>query len=100
MAINVIEDISAHKRAELSQRFLARTSEVLSHWVGTEEVLEQVAGLVGTRVADWCAVDLVTDSGELERLVLTHAEPERREHALELSRRYPPTTLHPLRSTA
>jgi PAS domain S-box-containing protein len=90
MAINVIEDISAHKRAELSQRFLARTSEVLSHWVGTEEVLEQVAGLVVPEVADWCAVDLVTDAGELERVVLTHAEPDRREHALELSRRYPP----------
>ena len=79
MAINVIEDISAHKRAELAQAFLARTSEVLSHWVGTDEVLEQVAGLVVPEVADWCAVDLVTDAGELERLVLAHAEPERRE---------------------
>ncbi len=90
MAINVIEDISAHKRAELAQRFLSRASEALGHWVGAEEVLERVAGLTVPEVADWCAIDLVTETGELERVVLTHAEPNLREHALELSRRYPP----------
>jgi PAS domain S-box-containing protein len=90
MAINVIEDITAHKRAELAQRFLSRTSEVLSHWLDSEEVLEQVAGLAVPELADWCAVDLVTPTGELERVVLTHADPGRREQALELSRRYPP----------
>jgi serine phosphatase RsbU (regulator of sigma subunit) len=31
----------------------------------------------------------VTETGELERVVLTHAEPTLREHAVELSRRYP-----------
>ncbi len=90
MAINVIEDISAHKRAELAQRFLSRTSEVLGHWVGTDELLEQVAGLAVPEIADWCAVDLVDEPGELRRVTLTHADPQQRAHGEELARRYPP----------
>ena len=90
MAINVIEDISEHKRSELAERFLSSTSEVLGHWVGTEELLERVAGLAVPEMADWCAVDVVTESGELERVTLTHADPDRRDHARELNRHYPP----------
>ena len=90
MAINVIEDITEHKRSELAQRFLALTSEVLSERLGSEEVLAQVASLAVPEMADWCAVDMVGESGRLERVVLTHADPEQRERALELSRRYPP----------
>ena len=41
-------------------------------------------------VADWCAVDLVADSGELERKALAHADPEVLQRAIELSERYPP----------
>jgi serine phosphatase RsbU (regulator of sigma subunit) len=35
-------------------------------------------------------VDVVTESGELERVTLTHADPDRRDHARELNRHYPP----------
>ena len=89
MAINVIEDISAHKRSELAQRFLSRTSEVLGHWVGTDELLERVAALAVPEIADWCAVDLVSEPGELRRVTLTHADPEQRARGEELSARYP-----------
>ncbi len=90
MAINVIEDITAHKRSELAQRFLSRTSAVLGTWLDLDEVLTRVADLASPEVADWCAVDLVGDSGELERVALTHADPDQRERAVELGRRYPP----------
>ena len=62
MAINVIEDITAHKRSELGQRFLARNSTVLGGWLDSDELLTRVARLAVPEMADWCAVVLVTGS--------------------------------------
>jgi PAS domain S-box-containing protein len=90
MAINVIEDISAHKRAELSQRFLARSAEVLASSLNPDELLVEVANLAVPEVADWVAVELVTASGTVERKALAHMDPEVREWALDVSKRYPP----------
>jgi PAS domain S-box-containing protein len=90
MAINVIEDITAHKRSERAQGFLARTSAVLGGWLDIDEVLTRVAELASLEMADWCSVDLVGDTGELDRVALSHADPELRARALELRRRYPP----------
>ena len=89
MAINVIEDITAHKRAEFSQRFLARSAEVLASSLNPDELLAQVAKLAVPDVADWVIVDLATESGGLDRKALAHSDPEVREWALEMSRRYP-----------
>ena len=89
MAINVIEDITSHKRAELAQRFLARSGEVLASSLNPDELLVEVANLAVPEVADWVAVDLATDGGALDRKALAHADPEVREWALEMSRRYP-----------
>jgi PAS domain S-box-containing protein len=89
MAINVIEDITAHKRAELAQRFLARSAEVLASSLNPDELLVQVANLAVPEVADWVAVDLATESGGLDRKALAHADPDMREWALEMSKRYP-----------
>jgi PAS domain S-box-containing protein len=90
MAINVIEDITAHKRAELGQRFLARSATVLASSLNPDELMAQVANLAVPEMADWVAVDLATEGGALERKALAHGDPDVRERALELSRRYPP----------
>ena len=90
MAINVIEDITTHKRAELAQRFLARSGEVLASSLNPDELLAEIANLAVPGVADWCAVDLVTDGGRVERKALAHVDPEVRQSAIELSERYPP----------
>ena len=90
MAINVIEDITAHKRAELAQRFLARSAEVLASSLNPDELLVEVANLAVPEVADWVAVELVTDGGGVERKALAHVDPEVREWALDVSKRYPP----------
>jgi PAS domain S-box-containing protein len=89
MAINVIEDITAHKRAELAQRFLARTGEVLASSLNPDDLLVEVANLVVPEVADWCAVDVVTESRLLDRKALAHVDPDVLERARALSERYP-----------
>jgi PAS domain S-box-containing protein len=89
MAINVIEDITDHKRAELAQRFLSESSRVLGSSLDTAQVLRDVASLAVPEVADWCAVDMVA-GGAIERVALTHQDPAMVEMAEELQRRYPP----------
>jgi PAS domain S-box-containing protein len=89
MAINVIEDITDHKRAELAQRFLSDSSAVLGSSLDTAQVLRHVASLAVPEVADWCAVDVVTD-GQIDRVALAHHDPSMVEMAEEFRTRYPP----------
>ena len=76
MAINVIEDITAHKRSELAERFLSESSRLLASSLDPDEVLERVARAAVPEVADWCAVDVLRVDGELERVALAHTDPE------------------------
>ena len=52
--VNVIEDVSEVKRAELAQRLLADATRVLSD----EHTLQRVAELLVDGFADWCAFDV------------------------------------------
>ncbi|HKG25255.1 MAG TPA: PAS domain-containing protein [Thermomicrobiales bacterium] len=50
--------------------------------------LAAVAGLVVPRLADWCAIHLVGDDGEIERIALTHGDPSKEALARELVEGY------------
>jgi PAS domain S-box-containing protein len=89
MAINVIEDITTHKRAEMAQRFLARSGQVLASSLNPDDLLQEIAKLAVPEVADWCAVDLLADNGMLERKALAHVDPDVLDRAIRLSERYP-----------
>ncbi|MHA7627734.1 sensor histidine kinase [Corallococcus sp. M7] len=54
--------------------FLARAGEVLSSSLDEPTVLRQLAELVVPRLADWCAVDLVTPSRTVRRAA-AHRDP-------------------------
>ena len=88
LAINVIEDITEIKRAELGQRFLAEASHVLAGSLSYQETLQAVARLAVPEVADWCAVDLVAGD-RLDRVAVEHVDPERVALAREIQERYP-----------
>jgi serine phosphatase RsbU (regulator of sigma subunit) len=87
MAINVIEDITDHKRAELAQRFLSESSAVLGSSLDPQEVLGQVARLAVPEVADWLFVDMLVDGAGVDRVAVAHDDPERLRQAEELYRR-------------
>jgi serine phosphatase RsbU (regulator of sigma subunit)/PAS domain-containing protein len=74
LAVNVIEDITETKRAEIAQRLLADASSALASSLDTSATLQQVAELAVIGLADWCAVSLA-DAGVLER-VATAGDPE------------------------
>ncbi|MDQ3907029.1 MAG: ATP-binding protein, partial [Acidobacteriota bacterium] len=82
-------DIDDRKRAEDAQRFLSEASEVLVSSLDYEATLRRIADLVVPRLADWCAVDMLTDERTLRRLAVAHQDPAKVELAEEMERRYP-----------
>ena len=58
MAVNVIEDITEAKRAEVAQRLLADASSALASSLDSQQTLREVAALAVPGLADWCAVTI------------------------------------------
>jgi PAS domain S-box-containing protein len=90
LAINIIEDVTDAKDAELRQRFLAEAGQLLASSLDYEQTLERVARMIVPRLADWCGIDMVDEQGEIVQVAVAHADPEKVEMAHELRRRYPP----------
>ena len=76
-------------RSEEREHFLAEASRVLGSSIDFETTIQKVARLAVPTLADWCGVDLVTESGELQRIAVAHVDPGKVESARELNRRYP-----------
>ena len=70
--------------------FIAEASELLSASMEYEETLARLAQLAVPRLADWCAIDMCGETGEIERLVVAHEDPDKVRWANELQERYPP----------
>jgi PAS domain S-box-containing protein len=81
-------DITGQRRSEQSASFLARASALLSTSLDYETTLAHVARLVVPTLADWCAVDLLTADGGLERVAAAHREPEKVEQVHEVLRHF------------
>ena len=89
-AVNVFENITEVKRVELAESFMAEASRVLASSMDYGETLKRVAELAVPQVADWCAVDLLTEDGRIERVAVHHSDPARLALAEELDRGYRP----------
>jgi len=74
-AVNVFENITEVKRAEHAGRLLAEASRVLAASLDFTQTLEQVARLAVPQIADWCAVDILDESGRIERVTVHHRDP-------------------------
>lgn len=90
MAVNVIEDITAERRAHETATFLSEATKVLASSLDFERTLAAVAQSAVPKIADWCAVDLVDASGRVSHVALAHVEPAKEAVAVELRERYPP----------
>jgi GAF domain-containing protein len=87
--VNVIEDVTDVKRAELAQRFLAQVGPMLASSLDYEQTLAQVARLAVPELADLCHVSVPDGRGYLRAVATTHADPSRMRVAQEYVERYP-----------
>lgn len=89
-AVNVFEDITEVKRAQLTERFMSEASRVLSSSMDYRETLRRITRLAVPEIADWCAVDVLCERGPIERVAVHHADHGKLELAQQLQREYPP----------
>jgi signal transduction histidine kinase/ActR/RegA family two-component response regulator len=78
--------------AELGRQraaFLAEAGATLAASLDYERTLAAVARLAVPHIADWCAVDVVSDSGKLQRLAVAHIDPAKVELTKRLQQQYP-----------
>jgi PAS domain S-box-containing protein len=88
-AINIIEDVTETKRAEIAQRMLAKAGEELAASLDYESTLKRVAQMAVPNFADWCAVSLLHHDGALDPVAVAHVDPDKVRMARELQERYP-----------
>ncbi len=89
-AVNVFENITEIKRAQLNERFMSEASRMLGSSMDYAETLQRVARLAVPRLADWCAIDVLNERGEIELVAVHHADPAKLAMAERLDRRYRP----------
>jgi PAS domain S-box-containing protein len=89
LAVNIIEDLTAIKRAELAQRLLGDSGRVLASSLDFEHTLQEVARLAVPELADWCGVDMPGPHGEIRTVAIAHVDPAKVLIGQELRDRYP-----------
>jgi PAS domain S-box-containing protein len=94
-AVNVFENITEVKRVQLAESFMAEASRVLASSMDYSETLQRVARLAVPQLANWCAVDLVGDRNEIERVAIHHTDPAMVALAERLNRDYRPALDEP-----
>ena len=94
-ASKIARDITARKRLEQQTEtehrrtaFLERLTGTLAQSLNYEQTLKDVAALAIPHIADWSAVDVLEEDGEIRRLSVAHVDPAKVGLAIELRRRY------------
>jgi PAS domain S-box-containing protein len=90
-AVNVFENITEVKRAQLAESFMAEASRLLASSMDYAETLQRIARLAVPQIADGCAVDVVSEEGEIERVAVHHRDPAMVALAQRLDRGYRPS---------
>jgi PAS domain S-box-containing protein len=85
----VQEDITARKRAENRQRFLADASQSLATSLDYQETLRAIAHAVVPSIADSCAIYLTGKAGDVQLAEVAHVIPAKGLLIQEISQRYP-----------
>jgi GAF domain-containing protein/CheY-like chemotaxis protein/two-component sensor histidine kinase len=70
-------------------RLMADVGTLLSSSLDHQGVLRQLSELLVPTIADWCAVDVLDELGNVQRLAAFHSDPQKVALVLELERRYP-----------
>ncbi|HKG04282.1 MAG TPA: SpoIIE family protein phosphatase [Conexibacter sp.] len=87
--VNVIEDVTQAKRAELAQRMLAAASDALASSLDYESTLQRIAEVAVPGFADWCGVDVPGSGGLAQLVAIVHSDPEKVALARRMRARYP-----------
>jgi PAS domain S-box-containing protein len=83
-------DVTERKHEEARERYLSAAGALLAGSLDYETTLQRVAELAVPGIADWCGVDILTNTGTLESVAVAHVDPEKVTLAREYRDRYEP----------
>lgn len=89
LAVNVFEDVTESKRAELVQRILGDAGRELASSLDYEQTLQRVAQLAVPGLADWCGVSIVGSGEVLRQVAVAHSDPAMAAIGREWGERHP-----------
>jgi PAS domain S-box-containing protein len=76
-SVNVYEDITAVKRVQVTESFMAEASRVLASSLDYRDSLQRIARLAVPQIADWCAIDVLDEDGLITRVAVHHSDPQK-----------------------
>jgi PAS domain S-box-containing protein len=82
-------DITERKRTEFALELLAVSTAVLVSSLDEETMIQRTVQLAVPTLADWCALNVLGESGEIRLVGLAHLDPAEERRLLELSRLHP-----------
>jgi signal transduction histidine kinase len=80
--------VTGDERSRL--HLLADASAILASSLDYHHTIDRLARLVVPVLGDWCAVDILSEDGRLERISVQHSDPAKVALAHRLHERYPP----------
>lgn len=83
------QEIAERKQIENNLLFLSEASKILASSLDSQTTLANVANLAVPHIADWCSIDIQSDSG-IQQLAVAHIDPEKVRWAKELNQKNPP----------
>jgi PAS domain S-box-containing protein len=82
-------DVTERRAAERGRELLADSSRLLASSLDYETTLRTVARLAVPALADWCAVDVLTVDGEVQRIAVEHTDAEKIRLVSQIQERWP-----------
>jgi PAS domain S-box-containing protein len=83
------QEAARREAAQRDLKFLAEASAELASLSDYQTTLDKIAHLAVPHFADWCSVDMLDDSGSLQRVAVAHADPAKEKHGGDLHRDFP-----------
>jgi serine phosphatase RsbU (regulator of sigma subunit)/PAS domain-containing protein len=87
--------LDRERAASRRSAFLARAGEILESSLDLGTTLRNVARIAVPDIADWCAIHLLEDNGQVSLAAIAHADPTRERLAWEIDERWPTTPEDP-----
>lgn len=75
--------------------YLSEASKLLSSSLDYQTTLRSVGELAVPKIADWCSIDILDDSGGIQQVAVAHADPKKVEWAKEHRQLNPPDLSSP-----
>jgi len=90
--VTTVRNISRRKSNEDKLHFLVESEKILSITADFRQRLREKAKLTVPTLADWCRIDILDESGNIERVITVHEDPQMLKYYAEYEKKYPVTS--------